>query len=435
MRGVAAAAALAVTASPAAAQLLPGGPSLPVAGPLLPRIPETIQRGTGDLGNTGDRTLGSVDRIVRDAVGRPVNAPAPARDPTGAPIVRDEVLAIAPTAAALAAAQALGLDLVREDSLPALGTSVAVLRAPEGMDAVQALAALRKADPSGSYDYNHLYGPSGDTTPVTGASGAPASAGHAAAVGMIDAGVDVRHPAFRHAEIRARDFSGDGKAPATMHGTAVASLLVGDGNDFHGALAGTALYAADVYGGKADGGSAEAIARALAWLAQENVPVANASLTGPPNALLALATRAFLARGHVLVAAVGNDGPAAPLRYPAAYPGVVGVTSVDAARQVQLDANRGVDVAFAARGVDRRAAVMGEGYGAVTGTSFAAPAVTARFALLVPKPDADAVTRACKTLEAEAIDLGAPGRDPVFGNGYLEGPGAGALSAHASRSD
>lgn len=437
MRGVAAAAVFALSASPAAAQLIPGGglPALPAAGPLLQRVPETLGSPATGLGGTLGNTLGAVDRIARDAVGRPVNAPAPARDPAGAPIVRDEVLAIAPSAPALAAARALGLELVREDTLSALGISVAVLRAPDGMDAIQALAALRKADPAGGYDYNHLYGPSGDGAPSSGEAGAALPAGHAAAIGMIDAGIDVHHPALRHALIRARDFAGGGQAPATMHGTAVASLLVGDDDDFHGALPGTTLYAADVYGGMGDGGSAEDIARALAWLAQENVPVANASLAGPPNALLAVATQAFLARGHVLVAAVGNDGPAAPLRYPAAYPGVAGVTAVDGGRQIQLDASRGADVAFAARGVDVRAAVAGARYQTVTGTSFAAPAVAARFAILLPRPDIEAVARAWKTLEAQAVDLGAPGRDPVFGYGYLEAPGAGALSAHASRSD
>ena len=77
------------------------------------------------------------------------------------------------------------------------------------------------------------------------------------------------------------------------------------------------------------GGSIDAILGALGWMAREHVPVVNISLVGPPNTLLENVTRAMVARGHLLVAAVGNDGPAAKPLYPAAYPGVIGVTGVD----------------------------------------------------------------------------------------------------------
>ena len=55
----------------------------------------------------------------------------------------------------------------------------------------------------------------------------------------------------------------------------------------------------------------------------------NVSLVGPRNALLERVVASLVSRGHLIVAAVGNDGPAAPPLYPAAYDGVVGVTAVD----------------------------------------------------------------------------------------------------------
>src|SRR5256885_5630000 len=66
----------------------------------------------------------------------------------------------------------------------------------------------------------------------------------------------------------------------------------------------------------------------------------------PPRSTLFPYTTLFrsqnvLARGHLVVAAVGNDGPAAPPLYPAAWPGVVGVTAVDARQQVLGEALRG----------------------------------------------------------------------------------------------
>ena len=44
----------------------------------------------------------------------------------------------------------------------------------------------------------------------------------------------------------------------------------------------------------------------------------NISLVGPRNALIERAVSAAQRRGVILVAAVGNDGPAAPPLYPAA---------------------------------------------------------------------------------------------------------------------
>jgi hypothetical protein len=40
--------------------------------------------------------------------------------------------------------------------------------------------------------------------------------------------------------------------------------------------------------------------------------VVNISLVGPDNMLLRQLVRQMIARGHIIVAAVGNDGPAAP---------------------------------------------------------------------------------------------------------------------------
>ena len=55
--------------------------------------------------------------------------------------------------------------------------------------------------------------------------------------------------------------------------------------------------------------------------------VVTISLVGPRNAVLERAIGAAQRKGVVVVAAVGNDGPAAPPAYPASYDGVVAVTA------------------------------------------------------------------------------------------------------------
>jgi subtilisin family serine protease len=119
----------------------------------------------------------------------------------------------------------------------------------------------------------------------------------------------------------------------------------------------------------------------MGWLAQRGVRVINISLVGPPNAVLAAGVHALAARGIRLVAAVGNDGPAAPPAYPASYPGVIAVTGVDARGRALIEAGKPLHLDFAAPGADMVGALPGGGWGRVRGTSFAAPLVSARLAL------------------------------------------------------
>ena len=91
---------------------------------------------------------------------------------------------------------------------------------------------------------------------------------------------------------------------------------------------------------------------AFGWMARERVAVINVSLVGPRNKLMERVVKTLVSRGHLIVAAVGNDGPAAPPLYPASYDGVIGVTAVDEKHRVLIEACRGKQVDFAAQGAD-----------------------------------------------------------------------------------
>jgi subtilisin family serine protease len=147
------------------------------------------------------------------------------------------------------------------------------------------------------------------------------------------------------------------------------------------------LYVADIYGGSPTGGASSAMTRALAWLAEQRTPVINVSLVGPRNRIVEAAVAQLVRRGFLIVAAVGNDGPAAPPLYPAAYPGVVGVTGVDQRGRVLVEAGRGPQVDFAALGMAEVAASSGRAT-RVRGTSYASPIVAALLALETGEPSA-----------------------------------------------
>jgi len=214
--------------------------------------------------------------------------------------------------------------------------------------------------------------------PAAAASIAVRSGGRGGPViGMIDGGV-ASHPALSGASIEQQGFAGSPQA--TGHGTAVASLIVGNQGPFRGAARNASLLVADVYGGNRAAGSATAVTRALGWLAGKRPGVINISLVGPANRIVARAVAAIQARGIAVVAAVGNDGPAAPPQFPASYAGVVAVTGVDGKGRALMEAGKAAHLDFAAPGADMAAALPGKGYSRVRGTSFAAPLVAARLA-------------------------------------------------------
>jgi len=236
-------------------------------------------------------------------------------------------------------------------------------------------------------------------------------------VGLVDSGIDRRHASLRGANVQG--WGCEGKESPSPHGTAVASLLVGRDAAFRGAAPGAALYAADIYCGQAVGGAVENLALALAWMARENVAVVNVSLVGPANRMLERAVTALNQRGHLIVAAVGNDGPAAPPLYPASYAGVVGVTGITPTRRVLPEAAQGLQVMLAAPGSELAVARPGGGYVVARGTSFAAPLVAGLLAESLRAPDRLAAAAALARVAGTAQDLGAPGRDPVYGWGLV----------------
>ncbi len=397
--------------------------------PVVPLPASPVQKLTQTLGQTATNSLEQLSDARHLLVASLIrtNPHTIAADPHGNPIVRGELLAYAPSAQALAAAQAKGFTVTREQTAADLEIHLVVLQTPPSMNIVKALRTLREADPDGIYDFNHIYtgvgvlagaaaGPPSDT-PAPQSSGASRSEQPLARVGLIDSGVDGSHPVFRDAQIH--PWGCGGRALPSAHGTAVASLLVGQSARFHGVLDKAELYAADVYCNAPTGGAVDALAAAFAWLAQQRVAVINVSLVGPDNAALAQMVHALTSRGYLLVAAVGNDGPAAPPLYPASYPHVVGVTAVDGHRRVLIEAARGDQVMFAARGADMSAADVGGKYSSIRGTSFAAPIVAALLAQSVTAPDVSSSNAAVDSLALSAIDLGPKGRDLTYGYGLV----------------
>jgi len=383
------------------AQLLPAVPAAPLGAVVtgsLDRLAGDARQVTGDIADGLARLrLDRLTALVRGAPGRIE------LDPDGSPARAGEVVVDQPDDALIAAATARGYRVIERGQL--IGVDYARLAVPPGRSLKGALRELRKLGGQVSADQIHFQ---------SGAVPAPPGAapkGDGPVVGMIDGGVAGDAPS--------RGFA-SGAPRASNHGSAVASLI-GGGGGIRGGLPGARVMVADVYGDDPAGGNATAIAKALAWLVGERVGVVNISLVGPANPLLARVVAAAQARGTIIVAAVGNDGPAAPPGFPASYPGVIAVSGVDARDRALIEAGRASHLDYVAPGADMLARDAGGRGVRVRGTSFAAPLVAATFARFHPAPDPAGMRRAIALVDATARDLGKRGADPIYGRGLVCG--------------
>jgi hypothetical protein len=300
-------------------------------------------------------------------------------DGSGQPVRRGVIVTIDPDQPSLRLAGQAGFRIVADDRDAELGIRSLTLAVPRNLSARDALKRLHKVAPRLQADFDHLYEPAGgELLPFAATLAASRGTAGGPRIGVVDGGV-ASHPAMSGASIEQNGFAG--RPQPTGHGTAVASLIVGSQGPFHGAAQGASLFVADVYGGSRAAGSASTLIRALGWIASKHPEVINISLVGPQNRVLQRAIQALLARGISVVAAVGNDGPAAPPQFPASYPGVVSVTAVDPHGRALPEAGKAAHLDFAAPGSEMAAALPGQGYAKVRGTSFAAPLATARLAL------------------------------------------------------
>lgn len=254
--------------------------------------------------------------------------------------------------------------------------------------------------------------------PGAGLKEGQAPARCAAKVGIIDTGLLPGSAASRLSAgqvLEKRFISPMDKAASAEHGTAVATVIAGQtlsegpGRGFRSVAPGVDLYQASVMW-QAQGFATThtlALGLALNWLSGMPVDVINMSLATPGDRVLALLIERTLAKGIVIVAAVGPGSSAPALIYPAAYPGVLAVGAVDAALNPAAQALRAPYVGISAPGVEVWLPVPhpkepGLGGAYYTGSSFAAPWVTGVVAQLKARGLVQSPLAALATLCATA---------------------------------
>jgi hypothetical protein len=254
------------------------------------------------------------------------------------------------------------------------------------------------------------------------------STGKDVKIAIVDTGIDYDHVDLKGRIIERANFvEGDKEFTQDVHGTLMAGIIAAipnNGIGIYGVAPGAKIMAVKVCKPRARNSvEAESIslnlAQGLDFATLKGARIINLSLGGPKDPLISrLVDRAF-ALGIVLVAAAGNDGPQGRPGYPAALEKVITVSAIDIKDEQYELANRGDYIDLVAPGVEILSTLPGNRYNPFTGTSMAAAHVTGVIAIILEK--SDLLPEEIKSLlESTAIDLGAPGRDSLFGLGCVD---------------
>lgn len=267
-------------------------------------------------------------------------------------------------------------------------------------------------------------------------------AGNGARIGVIDTGISSTHPDLVGnikggvSEVSYTSYWNDDNG----HGTHVAGIVAATNNSI-GVVGGAP--SADVYAIKVlnrnGSGYLSDVVNGIDWAIANDMQVINLSLGADTDvqSLHDAIIRAYKA-GIVVVAAAGNTG--ASVSYPAAYPETIAVAATDVLDTAPYWSSQGPEVSLAAPGVSIYSTYKGTKYAYMSGTSMAAPHVTAATALVLHRETDTAFDEsgACVSthdtncnsmwdpnevkikLQDTSVDLGAVGRDDVYGYGLVD---------------
>lgn len=200
-------------------------------------------------------------------------------------------------------------------------------------------------------------------------------------IAVIDSGVDEDHEFIKHKLLKGYDFvDRDDKADdEDGHGTHVTGIITDCTMDVEE----ISILPVRVMDEKGYGSRAE-IAAGVLYAADNGASVLNMSLGGSHSAYLDAAIRKAINKGAIVVAASGNEGLNIDYRRicPAHIKEVVSVGAINRRLWVEPYSNYGESLDVVAPGSDIYSSVLNNSYEAYSGTSMAAPHVTACIALM-----------------------------------------------------
>ena len=256
--------------------------------------------------------------------------------------------------------------------------------------------------------------------------------GDGAVVAVLDSGVNIDHPDLKQESfVKGYDaFTGktgtDNVNDWCGHGTSVTGIIAATRNNgigFTGAMPNAKIMPVRVLNSNGSG-SLATIVSGIEHAVKNNADVINMSFGGPNAGALSLKTACETAfnSGTILVSASGNEASShygGPVNYPAGFDCVISVASVDSNNTRASTSNYNNKVMVAAPGDNVRLITKDGKYECNSGTSFAAPQVSALAAMVKSYNPSFRPSKFMDVLKITSEDLGSPGYDVEYGYGLI----------------
>lgn len=265
-------------------------------------------------------------------------------------------------------------------------------------------------------------------------------------VAVIDSGVDYQHPDLKGQIINGKDFmpdtvsgpNGEGSPDAIGndpldqmgHGTHVAGVIAALANNSMG-IAGIApgVKVLNIKTLNRDGwGSAFAVAQGITSAVDQGARIINLSLGSPQGSKpIELAIQYAQSKGALIIAASGNAST--KTFFPARYPGVIAVGAINQDDSLADFSNHDERINVVAPGVDIMSTTptymtntmlqqkIDSFYSVMSGTSMAAPMVSAQAALLLSRNPALSAQQLQEIIQQTTRKIGDP---RLFGHGRIQ---------------
>ncbi len=243
-------------------------------------------------------------------------------------------------------------------------------------------------------------------------------------IAVVDSGIALDHPDLVRRLTNGYNAIADNNNANddNGHGTHVAGIIASETNNRTG-VAGITWYnpIMPIKALNNEGiGSSFDIAEGIRWAVDNGADVINLSLGNyQPSAVLEEAIHYAFGKDIVLVAAAGNDNSGQP-SYPAAYPEVLSVAAVGWNGNRAPFSNYGDHIDVAAPGVDIASTYVNGQYASLSGTSMAAPHVTALAGLIRSVNPSLKNTEVMEIITRTTLEAGQAGHDPYYGNGVID---------------
>lgn len=324
--------------------------------------------------------------------------------------------------------RSVGATIVERKKLGAIGAVITTVKLATDEQLQGLKLQIEQSTAGASMARNHTYRPLSDRARRwhLQSIGWPGNFGvcqPTTAIGVIDTATSYINGGLGSRLTKA-NFVRGGETPADpRHGNSVLSIIAGVGGDagHQGMLPQAEIVFAAAFHKTRQGPrtTTRQILLALNWIAEQaKVRVINMSLGGPYNKAIEYAVQQLSSLGIQVVAAAGTltlGEQRLPL-YPAAQAVVIAVTAVDALGKPFSQEVTGDYIDWSAPGVDVWVPTGEQSGYFATGSSYAAPMVSA----ILASSDADSTTGSLAEL-MQYRDLGVAGKDPVFGHGLVTG--------------